>query len=126
MDLRRQLVGWREALAPWRARAERTAKLANFAFGRARRRSERLFDAVLLQALRVAAGARVQGKIFRLRSSRWAAQIIAQGRRRLARWGAVTAARARDARMRLAAAPAARALKGWHRRASAWVREVPV
>jgi branched-chain amino acid transport system permease protein len=126
MDLRRQLVGWREAVAPGRARAERTAKLGNLAFRRARRQSERLFDAILLLALHVATGARVQSKIFRERSSRSAAQVIGQGRRRSARWGALTAARARDARMRLAAAPAAQALKGWHRRASAWVREGPV
>ena len=126
MDLRRQLVGWREAVAPWRDMAEHTAKLASLAFRRARRQSERLFDAILLQALHVAAGARVQSKICRVRSSRRAGQVIEQGRRRLARLGAVTAASARDARMRLAAAPATRALEGWHRRASAWVREGPV
>ncbi len=74
----------------------------------------------------VAAAARMQGKIWRERSSRRAGQVIEQGRRRLARWGAVTAARARDARMRLAAAPATRALEGWHGRASAWVREGPL
>jgi len=126
MDLRRQLVGWRAAVAPWRARAERTAKLGNLAFRRARRQSERLFDAILLQALHVATCSRVQSKVFRVRSSRSAAHVIAQGRGRLARWGTVAAASAGDARMRLAAAPAARALKGWHRRASAWVSEGPV
>ena len=89
MDLRRQ---------------DRAVKLASLAFRQARRRSERMLDAVLLhvqtQTPRVVAALRVQAKIWRERTSRAVA--------------------------RLRAAPATRALEGWLAQASAWVREGPL
>jgi branched-chain amino acid transport system permease protein len=102
-----------------RNRADRLVKLASLAFRQARRQSERMLDAGLLQAQtqvpRIVTAVRVQAKIWRKRSSRVTA-----------RWGAAAAASARNARLRLAATPATRALKVRHARVTAWVREGPL
>jgi branched-chain amino acid transport system permease protein len=88
MDLRRQ---------------DRAMKLANLAFRKARRRSERMLDAGLLhvqtQTPRVVAALGVQAKIWRDRTSRAA---------------------------RLRAGPATRALEGWRAQASARLLEGPL
>ena len=89
MDLRRQ---------------DRVLKLASLAFRQARRRSERMLDAVLLQVQtqtrRVVAALSVQAKIWRARTSRAVA--------------------------RLRAAPPIRTVEGWYARGSGWVREGPL
>ena len=120
MDLRRQLVVWRDALVSARVavhvrnRAERRVKLASLALRRARRRSERMLDAGLLHAQTqvrcVVAAVRVQAKTWRQRSSRVAA-----------RWGAAAAASARNA----LAARAARLLRCAKRRWRAGVAVDP-
>jgi hypothetical protein len=113
MDLRRQIVVWRDQLVSARItvhvldRAERRVKLASLALRQARRRSERMLDAGLrraqTQVRRVVAAVRVQAKTWRERWSRVAA-----------RWGAAAAARARNARLRQGPlAPLAKAAGEW-------------
>jgi branched-chain amino acid transport system permease protein len=112
MDLRRQLVVWRDRLVSGRVAvhvrdsAARRVKLASLGLRQARRRSERMLDAGLrhaqTQAHRVVAAVRVQAETWRERSSRVAA-----------RWGAA-AASARNARLREGPlAPLAKAAGEW-------------
>jgi hypothetical protein len=73
MDLRRQLVVWRDQLVSGRAavhvldRADRRVNLASLALRRARRRSERMLDAGLrhaqTQVSRVVVSAREPGDL---------------------------------------------------------------